>query len=101
MIEEQSQRCEELRAALNKAEKEYAESDSQLEVRSQQYDDLLEWSAAYETASVSAKKVIVARMIERVDVYRGYQLKLKLNISVEQFLVSLENIKTPEQSFTA
>lgn len=40
-------------------------------------------------------------MIERVDVYRGYQLKLKLNISVEQFLVSLENIKTPEQSFTA
>ena len=80
VIEEQSQRCEELRAALNKAEKEYAESDSQLEVRSQQYDDLLEWSAAYETASVSAKKVIVARMIERVDVYRGYQLKLKLNI---------------------
>ena len=101
VIEEQSQRCEELRAALNKAEKEYAESDSQLEVRSQQYDDLLEWSAAYETASVSAKKVIVARMIERVDVYRGYQLKLKLNISVEQFLVSLENIKTPEQSCTA
>ena len=79
----------------------YAESDSQLEVRSQQYDDLLEWSAAYETASISAKKVIVARMIERVDVYRGYQLKLTLNISVEQFLVSLENIKTPEQSFTA
>ena len=101
VIEEQSQRCEELRTALHEAEKEYAESDSQLEVRSQQYDDLLEWSAAYETASTSAKKVIVARMIERVDVYRGYQLKLKLNISVEQFLVSLENIKTPEQSFTA
>lgn len=101
VIQEQSQRCEELRTALNEAEKDYAESDSQLEVRSQQYDDLLEWSAAYETASMSAKKVIVARMIERVDVYRGYQLKLKLNISVEQFLVSLENIKTPEQSFTA
>ena len=40
-------------------------------------------------------------MIERVDVYRGYQLKLKLNISVEQFLVSLENIKAPGQTFTA
>ena len=101
VIQEQSQRCEELRTALNEAEKDYAESDSQLEVRSQQYDELLEWSAAYETASMSAKKVIVARMIERVDVYRGYELKLKLNISVEQFLVSLENIKTPEQSFTA
>ena len=101
VIQEQSQRCEELRNALNEAEKDYAESDSQIEVRSQQYDDLLEWSAAYETASISAKKVIVARMIERVDVYRGYQLKLKLNISVEQFLVSLENIKAPGQTFTA
>ena len=101
VIQEQSQRCEELRNALNEAEKDYAESDSQIEVRSQQYDDLLEWSAAYETASISAKKVIVARMIERVDVYRGYQLKLKLNISVEQFLVSLENIKIPGQAFTA
>lgn len=101
VIQEQSQRCEELRNALNEAEKDYAESDSQIEVRSQQYDDLLEWSAAYETASISAKKVIVARMIERVDVYRGYQLKLKLNISVEQFLVSLENIKAPGQAFTA
>ena len=55
----------------------------------------------YETASISEKKVIVARMIERVDVYRGYQLKLKLNISVEQFLVSLENIKASGQAFTA
>ena len=101
VIQEQSQRCEELRNALNEAEKDYAESDSQIEVRSQQYDDLLEWSAAYETASISAKKVIVARMIERVDVYRGYQLKLKLNISVEQFLVSLENITASGQTFTA
>ena len=101
VIQEQSQRCEELRNALNEAEKDYTESDSQIEVRSQQYDDLLEWSAAYETASISAKKVIVARMIERVDVYRGYQLKLKLNISVEQFLVSLENITASGQTFTA
>ena len=101
VIQEQSQRCEELRNALNEAEKDYAESDSQIEVRSQQYDDLLEWSAAYETASISAKKVIVARMIERVDVYRGYQLKLKLNISVEQFLVSLENIEIQEKKLLA
>ena len=101
VIQEQGRRCEQLRAALHEAEKDYTESDSQIEVRSRQYDDLLEWSAAYETASISAKKVIVARMIERVDVYRGYQLKLKLNISIEQFLVSLENIKAPEQTFTA
>ena len=30
------------------------------------------------------------QMIKRVDVYRDYHPKWKLNISVEQFLVSLE-----------
>lgn len=33
---------------------------------------------------------IVSHIIERVDVYRGYQLKLKLNLSVEQFLSGLD-----------
>ena len=96
VIQEQSKRCEDLRIALNKAENDYEESNSQIEVRNQQYDDLLKWSAAYETASISAKKVIVARMIDRVEVYRGYQLKLKLNISIEQFLGSMENMEAPK-----
>lgn len=42
------------------------------------YDELLKCSDAYDTASISAKKTIVSRIIDRVDVLRDYQLKIKL-----------------------
>lgn len=65
-----------------------------MEKLGQKYETLLAWSAAYENASMSAKKIIVSQMIERVDVHRNYELKLQLNISVEQFLISLEGFES-------
>lgn len=72
-----------------------------MELVGHQYDDLLKWSTAFEIASMSAKKVIVSRMIERVDVYRDYRLKLKLSLSLEQFLVNLDGIALPARLTTA
>ena len=92
-IKEQESKCAELRGTLSMAEMELKSSEAQMEKLGQKYETLLAWSAAYENASMSAKKIIVSQMIERVDVYRDYHLKLKLNISVEQFLVSLEGFE--------
>lgn len=36
------------------------------------------------------KKMIVSHLIDRVDVSRGYDIKITLNISVEQFLETIE-----------
>lgn len=90
LVQEQEQRCMELRTTMAATERELSEGESRLMSLGQQYEDFLEWSAAYDGASMSAKKMIVSRMIERVEVCRGYQLKIKLNLSVEQFMVSLE-----------
>lgn len=68
---------------------------------SQQYDDILEWSAAYEQASMSVKKVIFSHIIERIDVFRGYKLNLKLNISIEQFLEGLDYLPLEERYSTS
>ena len=57
-----------------------------------QYDEILEWAQLYDNCSISMKKVIVANMIDRVDVFRDYQLTIRLNITIEQFLISLENV---------
>ena len=37
--------------------------------------------------------MIVSHLIERVDVFRGYKLKIKLNISIEQFFDGLSDIE--------
>ena len=66
--------------------------ESKLQEISGFYDDMLEWAFAYDKASMSAKKMIVAHLIDRVYVFRDYRLQIKLNISIEQFLVSLMGV---------
>ena len=56
------------------------------------YDEILEWAQLYDNCSIPMKKVIVANMIDRVDVFRDYQLTIRLNITIEQFLIGLENV---------
>lgn len=91
LIIEQEQRCEDLTLAIAKAEQDVASSQEYIAQLSERYDELLSWSAAYQTADMSAKKMIVTRIIDRVDVYRNYQLKLKLNISMEQVLIGMDS----------
>ena len=86
---DQEQRCIELRETLNKAKQELESGEAKLQEISGFYDDMLEWAFAYDNATISAKKVIVSHLIERVYVFRDYRLKVKFNISIEQFLISL------------
>lgn len=92
VIQEQEKKCRELRDTLATSEQEVSENESRLSVMGQQYDDLLEWATVYDSASISAKKMIVSHIIQRMDVFRGYELKLTLNISVEQFLGNLDGM---------
>ena len=86
---EQEQRCTELREALSKARQEQDADESKLQEISGFYDDMLEWAFAYDKASISAKKMIVSHLIDRVYVFRDYRLQVKFNMSIEQFLISL------------
>lgn len=89
-IQEQQKRCDELQHTLTEAEREVNELTSQRAIFDQQYDELLAWANAYDKASMSAKKMIVTHMIERVDVNRDYHLQIKFRISVEQLIYSME-----------
>ena len=89
-IQTQEQKCTQLRAAYLSAEKVKADSETHNASIAEKYDELLQWSEAYDKANMSTKKIIVSRMVDRVEVCRGYQLTIQLNISVEQFLISLD-----------
>lgn len=92
-IQQQERLCAELRNAMAEAERDISEVTSQRTEFDHQYDELLEWANAYDKASMSAKKMIVTNMIERVDVNRGYHLQIKFRISVEQLIYSMEAVE--------
>ena len=91
-IRGQEEKCAELRRAMEHTEEEAAKSQAAAEHIAKQYDEILEWAQLYDNCNISMKKVIVANMIDRVDVFRDYQLTIRLNITIEQFLISLENV---------
>lgn len=62
-----------------------AEKENAKEAKSQ-IDELISWAECYDKADVGAKHLIVARLVERVDVSSGYKVHIKFRISLKQFL---------------
>lgn len=89
-IEAQEEKCYVLSTALHEAEKELENSEALLLGIAEKYRDIISWADAYEQADIPAKKMIVSHIIDKVTVYRDYELKIELNISVEQFLDTIE-----------
>ena len=51
----------------------------------QEVNDLISWADAFDEASIETKHMIIARLIERIDVGRDYDIQIKFRISVEQY----------------
>jgi DNA invertase Pin-like site-specific DNA recombinase len=98
VIEEKKREYQQLKEAYHKADQELKNSANQLAKMGEQYDELLEWSSAYKNATMAAKKMIVFHLIERVDVFRGYKLKVKLKISGDQFFGGLGLCELDDES---
>lgn len=51
-----------------------------------QIDELFSWAECFDAANIETKHMIVARLIDRVEVGRGYKIHIKFKISIDQFL---------------
>lgn len=48
--------------------------------------NLMKWAEVFDDAESEVQKMIVAQMIEQVTVRRGYEVDIKMNISMAQFI---------------
>lgn len=90
LVQEAEQKCAALKLAYEEAQQNVEQSETVMQELQVKYDQFIDWSNAYDTANIETQKMIVAHLIERVDVLRGYELKIKFAISVEQFLIGLD-----------
>ena len=58
-------------------------------------DTLISYADLNDSAFIEAKKVIINRLIRRVDVYRGCRLKVEYNFSLEQYLSGIDRENFP------
>ena len=89
-LEAQEKKCTELSNALQMAETDLADNEGNMRMIASKFDDVLEWAAVYDDADMPTKKMIVSHLVDRVDVSRDYDIRITLNISIEQFLETIE-----------
>ena len=51
-----------------------------------QVDQLLTWAERYDEATYEAKHLIIAALVDQVEVNKNYDIKIHFKISAEQFL---------------
>ncbi len=90
VIEAQERKYAALMTEYKEAEADLHDSENNLLALSEKFDDMLQWAYLYDNADIAAKKMIVSRIIDRVDMYRDYEIRITLNISIEQFLNTIE-----------
>ena len=54
------------------------------------YDEVVSWIELYDDADFAAKKMIVANLINRIEVGVDYQIHIDLNIDLEHFNIHLD-----------
>lgn len=90
LVQETKQKCIALKQSYQAAQHNVDENERLLQELEAKYNQLIAWSNIYDTSNMETRKMIVAQIIERVDVFRGYELKMKFTISIEQFLIGLD-----------
>lgn len=53
------------------------------------------WADTFDTASLDAKRMVVAALVDRIEVRRGYNITIKFRLTEAQFL---ENIVTEKSA---
>ncbi|WP_312612169.1 recombinase family protein [Oscillibacter sp.] len=85
MIEETRAKLAELHDELEQAKAKAAELGCSAVSIQAEYDKIMSWAELYAESSMEAKKMILRQLINRVNVGKGFEVELELNISVKQF----------------
>ena len=85
LIAEAESRSQDLLERYVAAQEASAEGKAVLDGLSAQYDDVISWAYMYDHASIESKKMIINYLIKRIEVSRGYKLRVEFNIDFEQF----------------
>lgn len=78
-LEAAQRRMEEAKAKMEK-EKDAAQNAAQ------EVADLLSWAKTFDEANAETKYMIIARLVEQIEINHDYEVEIKFRISIEQYM---------------
>ncbi|MCL2837606.1 MAG: recombinase family protein [Oscillospiraceae bacterium] len=88
LIEESEKQLTNAETVRNNLKRELEDCKRQAEEIQAQYDEVVSWAELYDSAEHKAKKMIIANLINRIEISRGYRIDIDFNIELEHFGIS-------------
>lgn len=79
-----------IEATRDEAKRELDGCKYQMEEIQAQYDEVISWTELYDAADLPAKKMIIANLINRIDVGTDYEIHIDFNIDLKQFNIQAD-----------
>lgn len=94
MLNEIRNRIETAEKVLLDLRKKSNDEKNDIQFMSNQYQNILRWADEYDWADLDEKKMILAHLIERIEVRRDYHITIKFYIALENFVQFASTDKT-------
>ena len=85
MISEQKQRIQDMKKELSKMQSEIDDKAMAMQSILPAYDRFKGWAEEYERLPLEQKRAVLCELIARVELRKGYQIKIVFNVEYEQF----------------
>jgi DNA invertase Pin-like site-specific DNA recombinase len=86
MMPKYREKLQKAKARMEKAKAKIDTDKNSEKDAEQEIADLLSWAEAFDEANNEAKHMIIARLVERIEIGRNYEIEIKFRISVEQYM---------------
>ena len=90
LIAQSEKKLVEIEALQDAAKQKLDEHKYHIKEMKDRYDEVISWTELYSTADFAAKKMIIANLINRIDVNTDYVISIDLNIDLEHFNIKLD-----------
>jgi hypothetical protein len=85
MLDENKSALAQAESKLIACQQEKDTEDARLQYLSEQYRSITDWAKEFDHADNDTRKMILARLIERIEVGRDYNLTIKFFVTVDEF----------------
>ena len=85
LLQEAEERQQQYQQQLKREGESCREDERMLRDLRSQHDTMISWAELFETSSMSVKKMVIANLIRRIDVYRGYRLHIDFRVDLSAY----------------
>ena len=91
LISETEKHLTEIELTRNNAKQEVDNCKHRMVEMQAKYDEVISWTELYEAADLSAKKMIIANLINRIEVGTNYSIHIDFNIDLEHLGIKFDS----------